>query len=166
MVALRGINDDEISDFAALTYAYPFHIRFIEYMPIGTPELTISQDLLTPEIKQRISALGKLIPVDPGSDDGPARRFRLLGALGEIGFISPVSNHFCQTCNRIRLTANGRLRPCLLSDETIDVAGPLRNGCSDEVLYDLFRAAAQRKHEKHKIGNGDKVMTRMASIGG
>lgn len=139
-------------------------------MPIGKPELTMQQDLLTPEIKQRVATLGELIPVDGVKADGPARRFRLEGAAGELGFISPVSQHFCQTCNRIRLTANGRFRPCLLSDETIDVAGPLRSGCDDETLMDLFREAARKKQEKHRLGAINKseniVMTGMSSIGG
>lgn len=171
VVAMRGVNDDEIRDFAALTYAYPFHIRFIEYMPIGNPDMpSCDLPLLTPEIKKRVSEADTLVPVESNGSDGPARRFRYPGAMGEVGFISPVSDHFCRTCNRIRLTANGQLRPCLLSDTGIDVAGVIRKGCSDDVLFDLFRQAADKKHEKHRIGIDeavrDKVLSHMSSIGG
>ncbi len=171
VVAMRGVNDDEISDFAALTFDYPFHIRFIEYMPVGRPDRASGDPpLLTPEIRKRVSGLAPLFPVEAKDGDGPARRFRFEGALGEVGFISPVSEHFCKTCNRIRLTAAGQLRPCLLSDTSIDVAGLLRKGYSDERLFDLFRQAADMKHERHRIGAGDlvkdRVLTGMSSIGG
>jgi len=171
VVAMRGVNDDEIRDFSALTYTYPFHIRFIEYMPIGKPHMpSCDLPLLTPEIKERVSEIEALVPVESNGSDGPARRFRYPGAIGEVGFISPVSNHFCGTCNRIRLTANGQLRPCLLSDAGIDVAERLREGCSDDVLFDLFRQAADMKHERHRIGINetvrDKVLSSMSSIGG
>lgn len=171
VVAMRGVNDDEIRDFAALTYEYPFHIRFIEYMPIGNLDMPSSgQPLLTPDIKARVSVTEALVPVESNGSDGPAKRFRYPGAMGEVGFISPVSNHFCGTCNRIRLTANGQLRPCLLSDAGIDVAGKIRKGCSDEVLFDLFKQAADMKHERHRIGINemvkDKVLSSMSSIGG
>jgi cyclic pyranopterin phosphate synthase len=170
MVALGGINDDEIRDFAALTQSLPLHVRFIEYMPIGKTDIPVTRQLLTPEIKAAIEEMGELIPVESLLLDGPAARYRFKGAPGEIGFISPVSRHFCQTCNRIRLTANGRLRPCLLSDESIDIASPLRNGCDDEALYGIFHEAARKKQERHRLGqqsgSADGIRTCMSSIGG
>lgn len=170
VVAIPGINDDELIDFAQLTFAYPFHIRFIEYMPIGRPELQTTRTLLTQEIKERISPLGALHPVNHSVLDGPARRFRIEGAIGEVGFISPVSQHFCQTCNRIRLTANGRLRLCLLSDQALDISQVLRSGGRDEDLAELFRQAAHVKHEKHRLqcdqGQEQTIKDFMASIGG
>ncbi len=171
VVAMRGVNDDEIRDFAELTRSWPFHIRFIEYMPIGKPENPMAgPPLLTPEIKARVEGNGPLVPVASSRSDGPARRFRFKDAPGEVGFISAVSEHFCGTCNRLRLTASGQLRPCLLSDTSLDVAGVIRNGCSDEEIFDLFRQAASMKHERHRIGIGDTVRetvsTRMSSIGG
>lgn len=171
VVAMPGVNDDEISDFAELTKVYPFHVRFIEYMPIGNPDLSRSgPPLLTPEIRKLASLSGNLVPVIGHKNDGPARRFRLEGSPGELGFISPVSEHFCATCNRIRLTASGQLRPCLLSDTGIDVTSALRSGASDGVLAGLFREAASMKHEKHRIGGDearkDRIRTGMYSIGG
>lgn len=167
VVAIPGVNEDELIDMARLTFSYPLHVRFIEYMPIGSPELRPLRPLLTAQIKERLRPLGILDPVDHGRLDGPARRFRIRGALGEVGFISPVSEHFCQTCNRLRLTADGHLRLCLLSDEALDVGRVLRCGGGDEDLVDLFHQAARIKQEKHGLHNaknhpGDV----MASIGG
>ncbi len=170
VVAIPGVNDDEIADFARLTIDNPFHVRFIEYMPIGTPDLVISKQLLTPEIKKRVGSIGPLVPVERTGNDGPARRFQFEGAKGEIGFISPVSNHFCTTCNRMRLTASGKLRACLLSDTTTDIAGPLRAGCSEEELCHIFLNAAAQKGEKHRLDDSacpaPMVDDQMYSIGG
>jgi cyclic pyranopterin phosphate synthase len=171
VVALRGVNDDEFMEFANLTKTYPVHVRFIEYMPIGRPGMQPSgPPLLTPEIRRLAAGSESLETVIGSSCDGPARRFRFPGAPGELGFISPVSDHFCGSCNRIRLTASGQLRPCLLSDKGIDVAGPLREGCSDEAILDFFRQAASMKHERHRIGVDDSVKDRvfsnMFAIGG
>ncbi len=170
IVALPGINDDELQDFAKLTLKYPFHVRFIEYMPIGTPELIITKKLLTPEIKKIISKTGPLYQVENSQNDGPAVRYRFENGKGEIGFISPVSNHFCNICNRIRLTASGKLRSCLLSDKSTDISTPLRNGCSDEELFNIFLLATAQKGEKHKLKDDksttEKVLDPMSSIGG
>lgn len=166
VVPMQGINDDELEDFARLTLKYPFYVRFIEYMPIGTPELVVTRQLLSPEIKKRIACVGSLIPVEKNFNDGPAKRFRLENSKGEIGFISPVSNHFCDSCNRMRLTADGKLRPCLLSDKTIDIAGPLRQGCTDQGLYKIFHQAVALKGEKHKLKDNTSILDQMSSIGG
>ena len=168
VVALRGINEDELIDLAALSYTHPFHIRFIEYMPIGERILEIRKPLLAPEIQARIETLGRLIPVQTGTDDGPARRFRLDGAMGEVGFISALSHHFCGTCNRLRLTADGQLRPCLLSDIQEDIKGPLRSGCSDRELSDIFLKTVRYKQSGHHLAGGDavKVNGQMSCIGG
>ncbi|MGM0452737.1 MAG: GTP 3',8-cyclase MoaA, partial [Thermodesulfobacteriota bacterium] len=107
VVALAGINAGELADLAALTRTYPFHVRFIEQMPFGGVKTQKTPPLLEPEIRARIAALGDLHPVDRDKNDGPARRYRLAGAPGEIGFISAVSHHFCNECNRLRLTADG-----------------------------------------------------------
>jgi len=100
MVALSGVNDDELADFARLSFSYPFHIRFIEYMPIGKSRMKYGPLLLVPEIKKRISTIGKLIPVKNSINDGPAERYKFEGAKGEIGFIGALSHHFCNRCNR------------------------------------------------------------------
>ncbi len=168
MVALSGVNDDELADFARLSFSYPFHIRFIEYMPIGKSRMKYGPLLLVPEIKKRISTIGKLVPVKNSINDGPAERYKFEGAKGEIGFIGALSHHFCNRCNRLRLTASGQLRPCLLSDQHEDLKSPLRKGCSDEELAEIFLAAVRHKPSDHNlsISNPAKVLSQMSSIGG
>jgi len=170
IVALNGVNDDELIDMAHLSVEYPFHIRFIEYMPIGDSQMGNGPLLLAPEIKRRISELGKLIPVSNSINDGPAQRYRFEGALGEVGFIHALSHHFCDSCNRLRLTASGQLRPCLLSDHQEDIKGPLRAGCSDDDLAEVFLRAVRHKPSDHNlaIGNSSRVSVcgQMRAIGG
>ena len=168
VVALNGINDDELTDIAGLSFSYPFHIRFIEYMPIGTSHITIGNQLLAPEIQERIKVLGELSPVEKGINDGPAKRYKFKGAKGEIGFIHALSKHFCNECNRLRLTANGKLRACLLSDHQEDIKGPLRRGCLDSELADVFLRAVSHKPYGHNLVRNHPVMVagRMSAIGG
>lgn len=167
-VALNGINDEELIDIAQLSFSYPFHIRFIEYMPIGTQLIKDRAPLLAPEIFKRIEPLGKLRPIANESLDGPAKRFKFEGALGEIGIISSISHHFCETCNRLRLTASGKLRSCLLADYHQDLRTPLRSGCSDSDIADIFLKAASHKPFKHKMTSdpSNAVKGNMSSIGG
>ena len=167
-VALRGVNDDELLEIAGLTFAHPYHIRFIEHMPIGFDSLGAAPPLLTPEIKDRISILGRLDPVGNAINDGPAERYRLKGAKGEIGFISALSKHFCYTCNRLRLTASGQLRACLLSDRQFDLKGPLRMGNTDRELAEIFLDAVHHKPSRHHLVKDDpvSVSSRMVGIGG
>ena len=168
IVALNGVNDDELIDMAQLSFDHPFHIRFIEYMPIGESQMGNGPLLLAPEIKKRISVLGNLIPVRNTTSDGPAQRYRFDGALGEIGFIHALSHHFCDRCNRLRLTARGQLRPCLLSDHHEDIRGPLRSGCSDDQLAEIFFKAVSHKPSDHNLAvqNPTRVCGQMYSIGG
>ena len=168
VVPMRGINDDELIEIAGLSFSYPFHIRFIEYMPMGTAQIERDRQLLADEIKKRIQKLGKLIPVAKKNDDGPAERYKFEGALGEVGFILPISRHFCNTCNRLRLTASGQLRPCLLSDCREDIKGPLREGCSDSELAEIFLNAVRSKPSRHSL-SGDhtsEFSDQMCGIGG
>ncbi|WP_319526405.1 GTP 3',8-cyclase MoaA [uncultured Desulfosarcina sp.] len=168
VVAMRGINDDEILDLGRLSIDHPFHIRFIEYMPIGNSRTSSRDQLLTPEIRQKISRLGDLIPVENHCHDGPAKRYRLAGARGEIGFISALSQHFCSRCNRLRLTADGKLRACLLSDRHESLKEPLRGGASDEALAEIFRTAVRRKAARHHLALNrcTTVNDQMQGIGG
>lgn len=168
VVAMQGINDDEFADIAALTRERPFHVRFIEYMPMGNPRLPHDPFISNEEVRRRIGRLGRLEPVARGAGDGPAERFRLAGAVGEIGFISPRTRHFCGDCNRLRLTASGHLRPCLLSDRELDIKTPLRNGADNQELAEIFIRAAQSKPSRHQLDhNGEKpVCTQMNAIGG
>ena len=168
VVPLKGVNYDELLDIAALSIAYPFHIRFIEYMPMGTNQMEIDRHLLFPEIKKQINQLGKLIPVEKGMNDGPAERFKFESARGEIGFIRPISRHFCNTCNRLRLTASGQLRPCLMSDVQVDLKTPLRKGCSDDELTEVFLKAVRLKPSEHNLSvdHPAGALAQMCAIGG
>ncbi|MGD8250855.1 MAG: GTP 3',8-cyclase MoaA [Desulfobacterales bacterium] len=167
-VAMKGVNHDELEAIAALTLSYPFHVRFIEYMPIGSARFEEDPYMSTDAIRHQISGLGPLVPVDRSPEDGPAERFRIPGAKGEIGFISPISRHFCGSCNRLRLTAAGGLRACLLKDDEADIKTLIRNGGSDEEIIHLFREAARSKPEHHGLtgGCGNKPASRMSAIGG
>ena len=168
VVALPGLNEDELEKMAALTFEYPFHVRFIEHMPIGKNSVATTGQLLTPDIKRRIETLGLLVPVQPGQTDGPAERFRIEGARGEVGFISALSRHFCENCNRLRLTAGGQLRPCLLSDRQVDLKSVLRNPVSDEQVAAQIMAAVKIKQARHGLMDEipKKVCGQMSSIGG
>jgi cyclic pyranopterin phosphate synthase len=168
VVAMRGINDDEIIAFGRLSLDHPFHVRFIEYMPIGNSRTHSQDQILTPEIQNLVATVGKLTPVGNGRNDGPARRYRLAGALGEIGFISALSQHFCNRCNRLRLTADGKLRACLLSDHHEPLKALLRNGGSDQQLSEIFRSAVRQKAAKHPLCPNDvsTVKDQMQGIGG
>ena len=118
-------------------------------MPIGKPVHFSRDPLFFPEIKSRIEKVGDLIPVQKGIHDGPASRFRFRDAKGEIGFISPVTNHFCTTCNRLRLTSDGQILSCLLSDVSEDIKAPIRAGFLDESLAEVFFKAVLRKPFQH-----------------
>jgi len=168
VVALSGVNDDELVDLARLSLRSPFHVRFIEFMPIGQSRIGAKPPLLVPEIQERIRVLGTLVPVPRTEMDGPAHRYRFEGGRGEIGFIPAISHQFCSRCNRLRLTASGQLRPCLLSDRQEDLKGPLRAGCSDEDLAEIFREATRHKPSDHNLAVGEPahVCCQMRSIGG
>jgi len=169
MVAIQGLNDDEIESFAQLTLHLPLTIRYIEYMPSGNGEEWKEDDILTiPQIKSCLEKVGKLIPIPSDRWDGPAKRFRFDGALGEIGLIGPVSSHFCGDCNRLRLTPDGKIRTCLFSDEEIDVKELLRAGGSDQHLKERLLLALQSKPERHHINTHQfkKCQRNMSAIGG
>ncbi len=169
MVAIKGLNDDEIESFAQLTLHLPLTIRYIEYMPSGNGEEWKESNILTiPQIKSRLENIGKLIPIPSDQWDGPAKRFRIEGAIGEIGLIGPVSSHFCDDCNRLRLTPDGKIRTCLFSDEEIDVKELLRKGGSDRDLKERLLVALRTKPERHHINTYQfkKCQRNMSAIGG
>jgi len=164
-VIMRGINDDEILDFARMTYEDGWHVRFIELMPFkGVAEFVPSIKL-----RQHISLLGKLEPCASITGNGPAMYYRLAGARGTIGFITPLTEHsFCSRCNRMRLTPDGKLRPCLLGEDEIDLKMPLRNNASMDELKSLILKAVASKPEHHNLerGNVRLVKRKMSQIGG
>lgn len=167
VVVMRGVNDDEIGAFARLSLDKPYNIRFIEFMPIGLVNCW-RPDRFMPvsEIKAKIEAMAPLEPVQKTRLDGPAERYRFPSAKGEIGFIGAISRHFCRSCNRLRLTPDGALRPCLMSDEEIDVKTPLRKGCSVQDLEALFYQAVELKPLRppmalHNNATGGRMMSRI-----
>ena len=169
VVPIKGLNDDEIMDFGKLSLKYPYHIRFIEYMPVGTINQDIHLDYVPNSlIRTQLSGLGKLIRVSKTQYDGPAERLKFEGASGEIGLISPLTDHFCPMCNRLRLTAEGHLRACLLSDQEEDLKGPMRSGASDNDLEQIFLKTALNKPHAHRLNSQDSTpfSGQMSSIGG
>ena len=178
MVVMRGTNDDEIVDFANKTITEGWHVRFIELMPFiadNPPEAhsatdqskAHSQFVPASEIKERLYILGKMEPFRHIAGNGPADYFRFPRSEGSVGFITPVSQHFCFSCNRLRLTAEGALRPCLLSDREIDLRQPLRSGASPEKLTQIIREAIETKPKEHQLSKGAKPHKRfMSQVGG
>ncbi len=167
IVALRGVNDDEVIDFANKTISDGWNIRFIELMPFNRDAPFSTQFMPASEIKQRLLAhFGSLESSTIPVGNGPAQYFRLPGAAGTVGFITPISQHFCINCNRLRLTASGRLRPCLFSDEEIDLQSSLRNGASIEQIKQLIQVAIQNKPYCHQLAQGATAKTAMAQLGG
>lgn len=168
MVPIRGFNDDEIEEFARLTLNTTYNVRFIEFMPIGAKEIWSHEKYIsTEEIKERVSSISPLIPVKIRKS-GPARYFRFEGAPGVVGFISPITHHFCNTCNRLRLTSDGKLRPCLFSETEIDLKSAIRCGASDDEIEKLLRLSIDIKPEGHSI-NHEKCFAHlkpMSKIGG
>ncbi|MGC8782819.1 MAG: GTP 3',8-cyclase MoaA [Armatimonadota bacterium] len=208
MVVMRGFNDDEVPDFARLTLSHPYHVRFIELMPInwndgsdsgeflqqqfrnrlfahtGEPAFQLirpqyaSHSMLSAaemrrlfvpvhEIRQRIEQ--EVSPLEPAEviTNGPARTFRLPGAQGTVGFISQVTHDFCANCNRLRLTADGFLRPCLMADGEVDLRTPLREGKGEEEIRRLFLYTVAHKPERHHLAEGIAPVGRgMSQLGG
>ncbi|MFC2015241.1 GTP 3',8-cyclase MoaA [Chloroflexota bacterium] len=150
MVVLRGTNDDEVVDFARKTLKESWHVRYIEFMPIGAAEN--GKMVTTQEIKERIQeTLGEMEPYAGPEGNGPAKYYRLPGAKGTVGFITPMTEHFCNSCNRLRLTSDGQLRPCLLAEEEADLKTALRKGASADELKELIQQAVNLKREQHNL---------------
>jgi len=170
VVALQGINDAEILAFGRLSYEKPYHIRFIEFMPVGADNgWNTDRFLSSEETQKQLETLGPLFPVNGQGLDGPAKRMAYAGARGEIGLISPISEHFCPSCNRLRLTAEGRLMVCLFSDNETDLRTPMRQGASDAELEAVIQTAIAQKPKKHPVRLNAlqrKCQRQMSTIGG
>lgn len=173
IVAINGFNEDEVLKFAELTLDRPYQIRFIELMPLGFAGMeNLGKFLSNDLIRQKISSQYELEAVEGRrkKSDGPADMYQIKGGQGKIGFISPVSHQFCSVCNRLRLTADGHLRACLLLDDEIDLRGPLRSGCSNADLEELLRSAISNKPVRHELSCEERHMKKclkeMTSIGG
>jgi GTP 3',8-cyclase len=155
VVAMRGVNDDEFIDFARLAVEQPFQIRFIEFMPVGEKSTWEKKQFISSEeIKGMISQVGTLEPFVKSHGEGPARMYKLhthSGKTGAVGFISPISHHFCDQCNRLRLTSEGKLRACLLNDQETDLKLLLRTGASDGEIIASIRQTIIDKPQGHHL---------------
>ena len=166
VVVMRGVNEDELLDFARLTVD-GWNVRFIELMPILNRGARQPEFVSAKEMSDTISSLGTLEPCSPPTGNGPANYYQLPGAKGSIGFITPVSDHFCFKCNRLRLTADGKLLPCLLAGEEIDLRSALRAGASPEDIRQLILKAVASKPEGHRVSQGVVGQKRpMTQVGG
>ena len=170
MVVMKGVNDDELAEFASLTLTKDYTIRFIEMMPLkeNLDRQEISY-LSTEKIKKAISGVGELIPIERDISGGPARNYKIKGAKGKLGFISPLSHTFCADCNRMRLTATGGLKLCLFNEPELNFRDPMRNGATDDDLKRMIRDALIIKPLEHNLQVGKagfESYTAMSQIGG
>ena len=167
-VAVKGFTETEVPALAELARRKPYVVRFIEFMPLDADEAWREDEVLTAEIRAIIEAHhGPLVQI-PAKASSTARRFRFADGAGEIGFVNPVSEPFCSSCDRIRLTADGQLRTCLFSRREWDLKTPLREGASDDELTELIRWAVRHKELKHRINDSGFVRASrsMSQIGG
>jgi GTP 3',8-cyclase len=167
-VAIRGFTEEEVPALAELARRKPYVVRFIEFMPLDADEAWKEDEVLTGgEIRALIEERWPLVEI-PAKTSSTARRFRFADGAGEIGFVNPVSEPFCSSCDRLRLTADGQLRTCLFSRREWDLKGPLRDGASDGDMADLIRWAVRHKELKHRINDPGFVRASrsMSQIGG
>jgi cyclic pyranopterin phosphate synthase len=170
-VVMRGINDDEIEGLARLTLDKPYHVRFIELMPTDSSAYGNYESLFIPveEFMKKINQIDRL-QIEPATDSyGPARLCKLPSAVGKVGFIAPISWHFCGSCNRLRLTADGKIKTCLFSREEIDIKAPLRTGATPNDIISIFRQAVADKSSGHHLNAKDHqnaCQRAMRAIGG
>jgi cyclic pyranopterin phosphate synthase len=168
-VVMRGQNDDELEAFAEITRSRQVYVRFIEVMPVHENAALQAQTYVSSdEMLERLRSLGDLRPVDGPGGNGPARYFAYPGSPGAVGVISPLSHDYCERCNRVRLSADGRLRLCLFGDQHIDLRTPLRNGAGAAELREIFQSAMFIKPERHHLRLGEPAsrMRALSEIGG
>ncbi|MBI4744747.1 MAG: GTP 3',8-cyclase MoaA [Actinobacteria bacterium] len=166
VVAMKGISDD-LKHFVKLTYEYPVHIRFIEYMPVGADSTWSKNTFISyKEIMKKLLSFGKLDAAESPVGAGPAVYYKFPKALGTIGFISPITNHFCTKCNRIRVTADGKLKTCLFSEREIDLIKRIREGATEDEICEVIKTALRDKPEGHKLAENKRISRGMSQIGG
>jgi cyclic pyranopterin phosphate synthase len=168
-VVMRGQNDDEVADLAALTRERAVFMRFIELMPVEENlELQREAYISADEILERVRTIGDLQPIEGPHGNGPARYFAFPGAAGAVGVITPLSHDYCERCNRVRLSADGHLRLCLFGDNDIDLRTPVRAGASRDDLAAIFRGSMYVKPERHHLRLGEQTsrMRAFSEIGG
>ncbi|MFW5452235.1 GTP 3',8-cyclase MoaA [Thioalkalivibrio sulfidiphilus] len=168
MVAMKGVNDGEFEDMVEFCLEHDFTLRFIETMPMGDTGRHASQDhyLNLQDVKTRLARRFDLVPgVMPGG--GPARYMQVAGTDLRIGFITPISQHFCETCNRVRLSVDGTIYTCLGQEHNLELRPLLRAGCSDDELFDAIQRAVDLKPERHEFSDRpEKVLRFMSMTGG
>jgi cyclic pyranopterin phosphate synthase len=167
-VVVRGQNDQTVGEMARLTLDHAWQVRFLEIMPMEGVGVVYDEGLVTSEETRQVleAEFGPLEPVSADPSD-PARVWRIPGAPGTIGFISPISEPFCETCNRVRLTSDGKLRLCLLHGNEVDLRDMMRAGATDEELFQQLRGGIWRKPWGHNVADGDRETIRgMSQIGG
>jgi GTP 3',8-cyclase len=162
MVPMLGINDDEIGDFAIMSMEAGWHVRFIELMPVNRN----AEFVPTHVLREKIECLGKLEPYVGITGNGSAQYYRFAGSKGSIGFISPVSEPFCETCNRLRLSATGFLYPCLFSDNGSNLKLALKDGANSDKLKELITSSIASKPKMHCFSSADVDNIKMSQIGG
>lgn len=171
VVVVRDFNEHDVVDMARFAVDRDWHVRFIELMPLGGGEcarISLSQYVPNPETRARIeSALGKLTPLEKQNPADESQNYRLPGGAGVVGFISPVSEPYCGTCNRMRLTCDGKFHLCLLQDDELDVKAALRNGRGEKAVEEILAKAVQLKPTGHRLDEGVYTENRaMFQIGG
>jgi GTP 3',8-cyclase len=166
-VMLRGLNDDELPELAAITRERPWHVRFIELMPVGENLHLTDRFVSADEILGRVAALDELVPDDGPPGNGPARYFRFPGAPGSVGVITPMSHNYCDRCNRMRLTADGQLRTCMFGMHQVDLRAPLRAGTP---IRGAVLRALEGKPERHLLqlgtSKGSGGLAALSQVGG
>lgn len=175
-VLIRRINDDEVEDFVKLTLRRPLNVRFIEFMPSGEELKDNYKDkfISVLEIKEKLIKKYLLDPIKISTENGPAKYYQIKGGQGTIGFITALSQHFCKTCNRIRLTSEGKLRPCLFSNKEVDIKQAIRNAKTDDkiirskIIRNNIEEAVSIKPEGHKLNEkfSNRDSFKMSKIGG
>lgn len=170
VVVMKGVNDDEVESFVNLAKEYPVQVRFIEFMSIGCGSRWRKERYLSgAEVLKRVLKAGDLVRIPAKENAGPAVVYKLSGGMGEVGFITPVSNSFCSSCNRMRITPDGHLRMCLFSDDELDLKKLLRSDIGDDELLSFLKEAVGRKPPGHIGPVNDHFLTcnrQMSQIGG
>lgn len=166
-VVMRGYNDDEVADFAAVTRERPWHIRFIELMPVGQNLHLTDRFVSTDEVLKRIEEIRELEPDSGPIGNGPARYYRHPGAPGTVGVITPLSHNYCEACNRLRLTADGKLRTCLFGDHEVDLRAPLREtGSISGALAEALAGKPKRHYLQLGTAEGSGGLAALSQVGG
>ncbi|MFC1562867.1 GTP 3',8-cyclase MoaA, partial [candidate division KSB1 bacterium] len=152
VVVIKGFNEDEISDFAKLTFEYPLQIRFIEFMPSRNGNFwNLKRFIPESEIRKRCEALGKLFPIEISEGSRSAKVFKYENSIGNIGFISPISDRFCDKCGKVRITADGLLKLCLFSEKGLNLKDSIRKGIKDTEIEESILSVIKLKPESHSI---------------